>query len=892
MTVECPKCKSPVAREGQRFCYRCGHELGAYYESLKRGGNPSGASDPLRGDASSPESPEAIPPAPKIPVGTVVLEPHAFDTTIETPPPTPQKASLKILLPTGDVFDRQLTNAEIQIGKGPRNDIVIADPAVSTAHAMVRLEGSVYTINDIGSRNGTFVNGERVAESRQLNHGDVIGIGLSKLTFRMGDDYSETGAIDLEELAAASSPPVPAPLTEESLALAAVSAGLATKADVDRVRSDAKGRRVYRALIEERLASEESLRDLMSKTFQMPLIDLSTSQIDEAVVAEFPARLAREHQVFPVAKEADSLILAVADPTDTGAVEQLRREVRSPLSIRLATATQIRERVDLHYGPRLIGVLPSGEKLEYLIDKQEVEIGKAGHNHITLTDPTVSNTHAIVTARDAGYTIVDLGSRNGTFVNGERLGSQAHTLRHGDKVQLGKTVLTFRNPGETTANMTAVLSREDLEEVRRRAKVTDTTPEKERRTAEPVSPERPPAVQAPPTGAPGSGSAPEGLAPAPSGPEAGAAVEAAAGDDKDEKKKKKKKKKKDKDARLKAAYVSAWGRIFAAVLSVALTVALTLYLTRSSSAPIKEEVKISKKGHAKLKLPKPTGGTPFQGGPFESSGVVQVPGSSAVLFVDDAKLDEIIWMQIDESGKQTGTVKPIPLGASVADLEGITYGEGYFYVIGSQSDPKDGEQNAIARFKFDVTSQTIRETEVIPNLRDFLVTNVPELKEEGAKSGKDGGLNIEGLGWDPKRNRLLLGLRSPQLNGNALIVPIALSNLGGPFSIGNIKVVDGHAIQLPLEGLGIRDIQYDSHLDSFLIIAGAPEHHDKKLGFKLWQWNGDPAASDSDALHALTDLETAMKPEGITHFEFGGKDFIFIVGDAGTYTKLDYTETE
>src|SRR5215216_7500586 len=34
MTLECPKCKSPVAREGQRFCYRCGHELRDYYDSL------------------------------------------------------------------------------------------------------------------------------------------------------------------------------------------------------------------------------------------------------------------------------------------------------------------------------------------------------------------------------------------------------------------------------------------------------------------------------------------------------------------------------------------------------------------------------------------------------------------------------------------------------------------------------------------------------------------------------------------------------------------------------------------------------------------------------------------------------------------------------------------
>ena len=35
-----------------------------------------------------------------------------------------------------------------------------------------------------------------------------------------------------------------------------------------------------------------------------------------------------------------------------------------------------------------------------------------------------------------------------------------------------------------------------------------------------------------------------------------------------------------------------------------------------------------------------------------------------------------------------------------------------------------------------------------------------------------------------------------------------------------------------------------------------------------------------------------MKPEGVTHFEFGGKDFIFVVGDGSAYTKLDYTEAE
>jgi pSer/pThr/pTyr-binding forkhead associated (FHA) protein len=875
MTLECPKCKSPVAREGQRFCYRCGHELNAYYDSLKLQVTPSGANDPLWNAGSSTEAPEPPAAAPKMPVGTVVLENNAFDTKVDNSPAAPPKASLKILLPTGDVFDRDLTTAETQIGKGPRNDIVIADPAVSTAHAMVKLEGSAYVISDIGSRNGTYLNGDRVVDSRPLSHGDVVGIGLSKLTFRL-IDHSETGAIEVDEVNAAVRAAAPPPLTEDSLALAVVASGLVSKSEVDRVRSDSKGRRLYRALVDERLLSEENLRDLMSRTFQVPLIDLNTSPIDEAVVAEFPARLAREHQVCPVSKEGQAIILAIADPTDVEVVERVKKDVSPPLSIRLATATQIRQQVDRFYGPKLIGVLPSGEKLEYLIDKHEVEIGKAAHNHITLTDPTVSNTHAIVIARDAGYTIVDLGSRNGTFVNGERLGSQAHTLRHGDKVQLGQTVLTFRNPGETAANITAVLSGEALEEVRRRAGAAPAetgkrdTDEKDKPagvTSEPGSPQ----------------ASPLGVLSA----EADALSTTEASED-DKAKKKKKKKKKGGDERMRAAYISGLSRIVAQVLGVVLAVMLALYVN-SSMRSDKPAVETSSKGKAKVKLALSGGGTAFQGGPFETSGAVYVSGGNGVLMVDDGRPGEVLWMQIDQNGRQVGPVKPIPLGASVEDPEGITSDGSYFYIVGSQSSQNDGDRNALVRFTFDAATQTVPKAETLTNLRNFLVTNVPELNND--KKASEGGLNIEGIAWDFKRGRWLLGLRSPLgTDGSALLVAIKLRNPAGPFSVDNLQLAEPNVIPLKLSGLGIRDIQFDPESNSFLIISGAPEHFEKS-DFTLWEWTGGSEQSGSEpALRREQDLDPKLKPEGLTHVEVGGRKFILIVCDANAYFKLDYAE--
>jgi pSer/pThr/pTyr-binding forkhead associated (FHA) protein len=888
MPFECPKCKSPVARDGQRFCYRCGQELNAYYDSLSlKVSDLESATPPGDAGSKTEAQGEARSTGPRMPVGTVVLEPDAFETKIDSHPAPPPKASLKILLPTGDVFDRELTASETQIGKGPRNDIVIADPAVSAAHAVIRLAGSAFTVNDIGSRNGTFINGERVNEPRQLNHGDVIGVGLSKLTFRLGD-YSETGAIEVSDVVAAAKPAAPPPLTEESLALAITAAGLVSKADADRLRGSAGGRRLYRAVVEERLSNEESLRDLMSRTFQIPTVDLKTAKIDEAVVSEFPARLAREHQVFAFAKEGDAILLAVADPTDTEAIERVRSQTGSEVNVRLATATQIRELADRYYGPKLIGVLPSGEKLEYLIDKHEVELGKAAHNHIVLTDPTVSNTHAIVIARDAGYTIVDLGSRNGTFVNGERLGSQAHTLRHGDKVQLGQTVLTFRNPGETAANITAVLSGDAVEEVRRRALSADAGIADTSKASKSDKPSREASTAEDSVTAQASA---DNVAQA--SPDAIAGREPTADDDKGEKKKKKKKKK-GSDERLKAAYISGMSRIVAQVMGVVLAVMLALYVNSSMrSGSDKPVVETNSKGKAKVKLAAPNAGTPFQGGVFEASGAVFVPGGNGILFVDDNRPEEVLWMQVDESGRQVGQVKPIPLGVAVEDPEGITSDGNYFYIVGSQSKPNAGERNALVRFAFDPANQTVQKAEALTNLRDFLVANVPELKESPDKKGSDGGLNIEGIAWDFKRGRWLLGLRSPLArDGNAFVVAVKLRNPGGAFSADNLQLAEPNAIQLKLGGLGIRDIQFDPESNSFLIIAGAPEHHEK-TEFTLWEWNGtfDQSGSES-ALRREQDFDPKIKPEGLTHVEIGGRKFILVVGDSSVLFKLDYAEAQ
>lgn len=278
-------------------------------------------------------------------------------------------------------------------------------------------------------------------------------------------------------------------------------------------------------------------------------------------------------------------------------------------------------------------------------------------------------------------------------------------------------------------------------------------------------------------------------------------------------------------------------------------------------------------------------GSPIIGGEYEASGVVHVPGTDFVLIVDDGMEYGVLLMQVDQSGRQVGNVTPVRIGAAIENPEGITCDGTRFYMVGSQSSPKKGQMNAIARFSLDPNTKTVSGVEVIRDLRTLLISRVPGLRGDAEMKGEDGGLNIEGIAWDPPNSRLLLGLRSPVRAGQALLLPVKLRDANGPFTADNLDLANSQLIELSLGGMGVRDIQYDSTLKSFLLISGAPENI-KRSEFVLWQWDG------ASAPKRLAQLDPIIKPEGITEMKFGDSGFIFMVGDANRYLKLDYTDFE
>lgn len=81
-----------------------------------------------------------------------------------------------------------LPGGRVTLGKGPGNDIVLEDARVSRLHASLEKFAEAWCVNDLGSSNGTFVNGDRIWGAHRLRHGDEIRVGQTRLLFRSTDD--------------------------------------------------------------------------------------------------------------------------------------------------------------------------------------------------------------------------------------------------------------------------------------------------------------------------------------------------------------------------------------------------------------------------------------------------------------------------------------------------------------------------------------------------------------------------------------------------------------------------------------------------------------------------------------------------------------------------------
>lgn len=218
------------------------------------------------------------------------------------------------------------------------------------------------------------------------------------------------------------------------------------------------------------------------------------------------------------------------------------------------------------------------------------------------------------------------------------------------------------------------------------------------------------------------------------------------------------------------------------------------------------------------------------------------------------------------------------------DLEGIALDDAEnIYAITSHSRDGDGDErksrDKLVRFR--IEEGRVVAPRVVKGLKPALraahqvfadAAETPDVKREG-------GLNIEALEFSPDAHTLLIGFRSPLLDGRALIAGI--ENSAAMFDADEPPRIASWLITLDLDGDGLRSLSRVPSLGGYLIssgpVAGGKAH------FRLWFWSGLPG--DPARRVEVAGLPGFERAEGICPAIVDGHPKIIIVSDDGDLAK-------
>lgn len=172
--------------------------------------------------------------------------------------------------------------------------------------------------------------------------------------------------------------------------------------------------------------------------------------------------------------------------------------------------------------------------------------------------------------------------------------------------------------------------------------------------------------------------------------------------------------------------------------------------------------------------------------------------------------------------------------------------------------------------------------ETFPGFREWLVERTPELGKAADWIPDDGGLNLEGLAWDPSARLLLFGLRTPVADGRPMVLRARVASHDVPLGAECLELLPPVALAVEDAGdeQGIRTIEYDASRGVSLVVVGNATSS-SKAPFSLYSWDGNEEGAVE--LFEAVRFEDSMRVEGVTRGTVGGRGAVVFVDDRGAY---------
>lgn len=267
-------------------------------------------------------------------------------------------------------------------------------------------------------------------------------------------------------------------------------------------------------------------------------------------------------------------------------------------------------------------------------------------------------------------------------------------------------------------------------------------------------------------------------------------------------------------------------------------------------------------------------------GIYEPSAIVQL-ADGRFLVVEDEKDHPFALLTLSADGPGAVAVPERdddgPL-SKLSDLEGLAVDPaGRIVAVTSHSRTSDGDEKKSRQklVRFRVAGDRLVDAVATGDLKAALVAAHPALAvaAEIRDVKGEGGLNIEAIEFRADGKALLVGLRSPLLDGRAVVAVV--EDPAEVFDPGGVPVVSG-LLALDLDGRGIRSLAHVPALGGYLVVGGPVARDTEPFG--LWFWSGGAEPPRRAVLPGLPGFEHA---EGICAAVVAGRPCLVVVSDDG-----------
>jgi type IV pilus assembly protein PilB len=141
-------------------------------------------------------------------------------------------------------------------------------------------------------------------------------------------------------------------LSRNRLGTILVETGILTEQDLDRLlaKQEATSMRLGQLAVQEGYASEDEIFKALAKQMKIPFVTLDSTVMDPSVVTLIPESMARDLRAIPLFKIEKNLTIAMADPTDSEAIKEIRFVTGCEVEPLVARVTEIMSAIDMYYG--------------------------------------------------------------------------------------------------------------------------------------------------------------------------------------------------------------------------------------------------------------------------------------------------------------------------------------------------------------------------------------------------------------------------------------------------------------------------------------------------------------------------------------------------------------